>query len=240
MWYGLLDGEWHLLWVFPWWRRTRYSAWEGSRDTGWVWGAPWSLIEWGGWNSCVSSSTWLEDGNGYCSFPLVWETSLDPWLIDEIQDSSLKAGSRVYVKEKCILQVQSSSFYLELLPPCGLRKGPMCPDFPIWLKVLIDVMFSTGCRLFGTASMLSSTERWSRNTLRVVTARVFYVLRVFLTSPFILNNSLEMATPFNVVSHPRCCVTREINLCKSFDLLQGSNLWPLAPSAGWLCNQNCV
>ena len=27
----------------------------------------------------------------------------------------------------------------------------------------------------------SSTERWSRNTLRVVTARVFYVVRVFLT-----------------------------------------------------------
>jgi len=48
----------------------------------------------------------------------------------------------------------------------------------------------------------SSTERWSRNTLRVVTARVFYVLRGFLTSPFILNNSLR-----------------------------GSNLRPLAPSA---------
>ena len=29
----------------------------------------------------------------------------------------------------------------------------------------------------------SSTERWSRNTLRVVTARVFYVLKGFLTSP---------------------------------------------------------
>ena len=51
---------------------------------------------------------------------------------------------------------------------------------------------SPGCRLFGTASMLewlrnllphhsqgSSTERWSRNTLRVVNARVFYVLGGF-------------------------------------------------------------
>jgi len=60
---------------------------------------------------------------------------------------------------------------------------------------------SPGCRLIGTTSMLewlrnllphnsqgSSTERWSRNTLRVVTARVFYVLMGFLTSRFILNN----------------------------------------------------
>jgi len=35
-----------------------------------------------------------------------------------------------------------------------------------------------------------------------VTARVFYVLRGFLTSPFILNNLVEMAAPFNVVTHP--------------------------------------
>ena len=80
---------------------------------------------------------------------------------------------------------------------------------------------SPGCRLISTASMLewlrnllphhsqgSSTERWSRNTLRVVTARVFYVLRGFLTSPFILNNSVETAAPFNVVSHPRCSEPR--------------------------------
>jgi len=39
----------------------------------------------------------------------------------------------------------------------------------------------------------TSTERWDRNTLRVVTARVFYVLRGFLTSPSILNNSMETA-----------------------------------------------
>jgi len=41
-------------------------------------------------------------------------------------------------------------------------------------------------------------------TPRVVTARVFYVLRESLTSPFILNNSV----PFNVVNHPRCCEPR--------------------------------
>ena len=35
-------------------------------------------------------------------------------------------------------------------------------------------------------------ERWSQNTLRVVTASVFYVLRGSLTSPFIFNNSVEM------------------------------------------------
>ena len=54
----------------------------------------------------------------------------------------------------------------------------------------------------------SSTGRWSRNTLRVVTARVFYVLRGFLTSPFILNNSVETAAPFNVASHPPCSEPR--------------------------------
>jgi len=57
----------------------------------------------------------------------------------------------------------------------------------------------------------SSTERWIQNTLRVDTARVFYVLRGFLTSPFILNNSVETAAPFNVVSH-HDVVSREINL----------------------------
>ena len=94
---------------------------------------------------------------------------------------------------------------------------------------------SPGCRLFSTASMLewlrnllphhsqgNSTERWNRNTLRVITARVFYVIREFLTSPFILNNSVETAAPFNVVSHPRCSEPR-INLWKSFDLLRCSN-----------------
>ena len=80
---------------------------------------------------------------------------------------------------------------------------------------------SPGCRLISTASMLewlrnllpnhsqeSSTQRWSRNTLRVVTARVFYVLGGFLTSPFILNSSVETAAPFNMVNHPRCSEPR--------------------------------
>jgi len=35
-----------------------------------------------------------------------------------------------------------------------------------------------------------------------------YVLRGFLTSPFILNDSVETAAPFNVVSHPRCSEPR--------------------------------
>ena len=62
--------------------------------------------------------------------------------------------------------------------------------------------------LFTHHSQGSSTERWSRNTLRVVTARVFYVLRESLTSPFILNNSVDTAAPFNVVIHPRCSEPR--------------------------------
>ena len=51
----------------------------------------------------------------------------------------------------------------------------------------------------------SSRERQSRNTMRLVTARAFYVIRGVLTSPFILNNSVETAAPFNVVTYPRCC-----------------------------------
>ena len=90
-----------------------------------------------------------------------------------------------------------------------------------WFVCFVVRGESPGCRLISTASMFerlrnllphhsqgSSMERWSRNTLRVVTARAFYVLRVFLTSPFILNNSVETAAPFNVVSHPRCCEPR--------------------------------
>ena len=55
----------------------------------------------------------------------------------------------------------------------------------------------------------SSTERWSRNTLRVVTARLVYVIKVSPTSPpLIFTNSVETSAPFNVVSHPRCCKPR--------------------------------
>jgi len=99
---------------------------------------------------------------------------------------------------------------------------------------------SPGCRLISTASMLewlrnllphhsqgSSTERWSRHTLRVVTARVFYVFGGSLTSPLFLiiqwrqQHHLTWSATHEVVS-------REINPWKSFNLLLGSNLWPLA------------
>ena len=79
----------------------------------------------------------------------------------------------------------------------------------------------------------SSTGRWGRNTPRVVTARVFYVLGGFLTSHFIFKNSVETAAPFNVVSH-HDVVSQENYFWKSFDLLLGSNLWPLALSAWYL------
>jgi len=63
-------------------------------------------------------------------------------------------------------------------------------------------------------------EIWSRKTLRVVTARVFYIIRGSLISPFIFNNSVEMAAPFKVVSHPRVlhtytfmCTSTHRNIC---------------------------
>ena len=54
----------------------------------------------------------------------------------------------------------------------------------------------------------STSHSGCRNTLRVVTARVFYVLRGSLTSPFICYNSIETAATFNVVNHPRCSEPR--------------------------------
>jgi len=70
----------------------------------------------------------------------------------------------------------------------------------------------------------SSTERWSQNTLRVVTTRVFYVLRGFLTSPVILNNSVETAAPFNVVSHPRLLIENCFPFKQVGKPIQGSRL----------------
>ena len=82
-----------------------------------------------------------------------------------------------------------------------------CCCFIVWGE-------SPGCRLLGTDSMLGVVEKsppppftgqqyrkMEPKYPRVVTARVFYVLRVFLTSPFILNNPVETAAPFNMVIH---------------------------------------
>ena len=108
---------------------------------------------------------------------------------------------------------------------------------------------SPGCRLISTASMFE----WLRNLLPHHSqgssrekmeskypegGHCQSVLRPrggggYLTSPFILNNSVETAAPFNV-SATHDVVSREINPWKSFDLLRGSNLRPLAPSAGCL------
>ena len=117
---------------------------------------------------------------------------------------------------------------IRVLPVCDVQNY-ICKDLIFYFSYSSLIFIycfvvrgeSPDCRLFGTASMLDwlrnhlphhshggSTERWSRNTLRVVTARVFYVISGFLTSPFILNNSVETAAPFNVVSHPRCCEPR--------------------------------
>ena len=90
------------------------------------------------------------------------------------------------------------------LSPTSVSRHQSCSFIAKFWVIRISNFFfrgeSTGCRLISTASILewlrnlllhpsqgSSTERWSRNTLRVVTARVFYVLRGSLTSPFIFN-----------------------------------------------------
>ena len=96
---------------------------------------------------------------------------------------------------------------------------------------------SLGYRSISTASMLewlrnllshhsqgSSTERWSRNILRVVTVRGYCILRGSLTSLFIF-------LWFSGVGRATHDV---VNLLKSFDLLLELNLPPLAPSAWWL------
>jgi len=41
---------------------------------------------------------------------------------------------------------------------------------------------------------------------------VLHLQGCFLTSPFIWNNSVETAAPFNAVSHPRCCEPRNYSL----------------------------
>ena len=88
----------------------------------------------------------------------------------------------------------------------------------------IQSLLLSGCSyLFSHHSQGSSTERWSWITLRVVTARMFYVLMWSLTSPFIqwrLQRHSTWSTTHDVVS-------QEINPWKSFDYFMRSNLWPL-------------
>jgi len=88
---------------------------------------------------------------------------------------------------------------------------------------------SPGCRLISTASMWewlrnllphhsqeSSTERWSRNTLRVVTASVLRPQGIFNIFQWRRQRHLTWSATHDVVS-------REINPWKGFDLLRGSN-----------------
>jgi len=89
--------------------------------------------------------------------------------------------------------------------------------FPVWY------LLWNGCSYFLPHHLQgSSTERWSRNTLRVVTAGVFYVLRGFLTSLFILNNSMETAAPFNVVSQNSAYFISDCFLCEMTNLISYS------------------
>ena len=95
---------------------------------------------------------------------------------------------------------------------------------------------SPGCRLISTASVLewlrpshphysqrSSIERWSRNTLRMVIARVCCVLRGGINAPLILIIQLRRQHHLTW-SATLDAVSREINIWKSFDLLLVSTL----------------
>ena len=106
---------------------------------------------------------------------------------------------------------------------------------------------SPGCRLLGTVFMLE----WLRNpTPPPLTGEqygkmepkypegghcqsvlrphgVSHIPPLFLIIQWTWQRHLTWSATHDVVS-------REINLWKSFDLLLGSNLWPLAPSAGCL------
>jgi len=79
-----------------------------------------------------------------------------------------------------------------------------------------------GCRLFNTASMLEWLRNSSPTTHRGAVRKdgksghCQSVLRprFFFNFPFILNNSVETAAPFNVVIHPRCSEPRNYSLEK--------------------------
>jgi len=72
----------------------------------------------------------------------------------------------------------------------------------------------------------SNTERWSQNTLKVVTTSMYYVFSGSIASPFIL--IIQWRRQLHLTwSATHDVVSREINLWKSFHL--GSNLWPLTP-----------
>ena len=81
----------------------------------------------------------------------------------------------------------------------------------------------------------SSPERWSPNTLRVVTARVYYVLRGSLRPSPIYFSSIQWKPQRLLTwSATHDFVSWLINPWKSFDFLMESNLWPLAQSTRYL------
>ena len=104
---------------------------------------------------------------------------------------------------------------------------------------------SPGCCLFSTASMLE----WLRNLLPTThrgavqkdgveipwgwsLPECFYILRGQRPPLFLIIQSRWQCHLTWSATHD--VVSREINLWKSFDLLLGLNLWPLAPTAGAL------
>jgi len=85
-----------------------------------------------------------------------------------------------------------------------------------------------GCRLFGTASMfellrnlLTHHSQWEQY------GKIEPQYPLFLIIQWRWQRHLMWSATHDVMS-------REIHLWKSFDLLLGSNLWPLSPSAGCL------
>jgi len=96
--------------------------------------------------------------------------------------------------------------------------------FPVWSFLLSDYSHSPPPQHHHSQG--SSRERWSRNTLSVVTARVYLRPQgIFYVPPFYL---IQLRRQYHLTwSATHDIVSRKINLRKSFHLLREWNQWSL-------------
>ena len=135
-----------------------------------------------------------------------------PSRVEDNDPSSISHRQVLINNEQCLVRSfpeLSQSLHQKNLDVEKNKRGKIKDSVGQYTRTVIggteycDAIIYNNNILFPHHSQGSSTERSpSRNTLRMVTVRVFYVIRGSLTSPFIFNNAVEMAAPFNVVSHP--------------------------------------